>query len=102
MAAYRVLNPNREVVATKDVESADDAHAWFVDNKADNSELGWRMEVGTTAIGTSSTTPRAIEAKGVLHAERMGILGYRIWPIPSAARYAGTLRLGVFRGLGRR
>ncbi|MCW2560360.1 MAG: hypothetical protein JWP55_4324, partial [Mycobacterium sp.] len=22
-----------------------DAHAWFVDAKADNSELGWRMEV---------------------------------------------------------
>lgn len=27
------------------VASADDAHAWFVDAKADNSELGWRMEV---------------------------------------------------------
>ena len=46
MATYRALNPNGEVVATKDVESADDAHDWFVDNKADNSELGWRMEVG--------------------------------------------------------
>lgn len=45
MATYRVLNPKGEVVATKDIESADDAHAWFVDNKADNSELGWRMEV---------------------------------------------------------
>jgi hypothetical protein len=45
MANYRVLNPKGEVVATKEIESADDAHAWFVDNQADNSELGWRMEV---------------------------------------------------------
>ncbi|AFC46613.1 hypothetical protein OCO_02490 [Mycobacterium intracellulare MOTT-02] len=40
-----MLNPKGDVVATKDIDSADDAHAWFVDNKADNSELGWRMEV---------------------------------------------------------
>jgi hypothetical protein len=46
MATYRVLNPNGDVVDTKDIESAEDAHAWFVDAKADNSELGWRMEVG--------------------------------------------------------
>ncbi|EME66486.1 hypothetical protein G352_05015 [Rhodococcus ruber BKS 20-38] len=45
MATYRVIDPKGEVVATKDIESADDAHAWFVDSKADNSELGWRMEV---------------------------------------------------------
>lgn len=45
MATYRVMNPKGEVVETKDIESADDAHAWFVDAKADNSELGWRMEV---------------------------------------------------------
>jgi NADH dehydrogenase len=44
MATYRVLNPKGEVVDTKDIESADDAHAWFVDQKAD-PELGWRMEV---------------------------------------------------------
>ena len=31
MATYRVLNPTGD--------------AWFVDAKADNSELGWRMEV---------------------------------------------------------
>src|SRR5258707_3396109 len=39
----RVLNPNGHVVDTKDIESAEDAHAWFVDAKADNSELagGW-------------------------------------------------------------
>jgi hypothetical protein len=40
-----VLNPKGDVVDTKDIESADDAHAWFVDAKADNSELRWRMEV---------------------------------------------------------
>jgi hypothetical protein len=45
MANYRVLNPKGEVVATKDISSAQDAHAWFVDSKADNTELGWRMEV---------------------------------------------------------
>jgi len=45
MATYRVLDPHGDVVATKDIESAEDAHAWFVDSKADNSELGWRMEV---------------------------------------------------------
>jgi hypothetical protein len=45
MSTYRVLNPQGDVVATKDIASADDAHAWFVDQKADNSELGWRMEV---------------------------------------------------------
>jgi hypothetical protein len=38
------LNPKGDVVDTKDIESADDAHAWFVDQKAD-PELGWRMEV---------------------------------------------------------
>ncbi|MCV7077567.1 hypothetical protein [Mycobacterium szulgai] len=45
MAEYRVLNPRGEVVATKDIATAADAHAWFVDSVADNSELGWRMEV---------------------------------------------------------
>jgi hypothetical protein len=45
MATYRVLDPHGEIVATKDIASAEDAHAWFVDNKADNAELGWRMEV---------------------------------------------------------
>ena len=45
MAEFRVIDPHGEVVATKEIESADDAHAWFVDSVADNSELGWRMEV---------------------------------------------------------
>ena len=45
MATYRVLNPHGDIVDTKDIASAEDAHAWFVDSKADNSELGWRMEV---------------------------------------------------------
>nr|WP_115963856.1 hypothetical protein [Rhodococcus sp. (in: high G+C Gram-positive bacteria)] len=45
MADYRVLDPTGDVVATKDIASAEDAHAWFIDTKADNSELGWRLEV---------------------------------------------------------
>jgi len=45
MARYRVIGPKGHVVATIKIESAEVAHAWFVDAKADNSELGWRMEV---------------------------------------------------------
>ena len=45
MATYRVISPKGDVVATKEIESAEDAHAWFVEAKADNSELGWRIEV---------------------------------------------------------
>ena len=45
---YRVLDPTGTVVETKDIESAEDAHAWFVDVRAGNSELGWRMEVQHT------------------------------------------------------
>jgi hypothetical protein len=44
MATYRVLNPKGEVVATEDIASADDAHAWFVEQVPGN-ELGYRMEV---------------------------------------------------------
>ncbi|KUI38157.1 hypothetical protein AU195_16285 [Mycobacterium sp. IS-1496] len=44
MATYRVLNPKGEVVSTTDIESADDAHAWFVEQVPGN-ELGYRMEV---------------------------------------------------------
>jgi hypothetical protein len=40
-----VINPAGDVTATRDIESADYAHVWFVDARADNSELGWRMEV---------------------------------------------------------
>ena len=40
-----MINPHGEVVATKDIASADDAHAWFVDNQAGDNELGRRMEV---------------------------------------------------------
>jgi len=36
-----VISPKGHVVATKEIESAEVAHAWFVDAKADNSELGW-------------------------------------------------------------
>jgi len=34
-----------DIVDTKDIESADDAHAWFVDQKVNKDELGWRLEV---------------------------------------------------------
>ncbi|BBZ60349.1 hypothetical protein [Mycolicibacterium monacense] len=44
MATYRVLDPKGEVVSTTDIESADDAHAWFVEQVPGN-ELGYRMEV---------------------------------------------------------
>ena len=45
MATYRVIDPTGDVVETKDIESADDAHAWFVDRAAKNDQLGYRMEV---------------------------------------------------------
>ena len=45
MSIYRVIDPRGDVVATRDIESADDAHAWFVDRAAQNDRLGWRMEV---------------------------------------------------------
>ena len=45
MANYRVIDPHGTVVATKDITSSEDAHAWFKDSRADNEELGWRLEV---------------------------------------------------------
>ncbi len=45
MSTYRVINPKGDVVATKDIESADKAHAWFADDAVEGNELGWRMEV---------------------------------------------------------
>jgi hypothetical protein len=45
MATFRAIDPHGEIVAAKDFDSAEAAHAWFVDTIADNSELGWRMEV---------------------------------------------------------
>jgi hypothetical protein len=45
MSTYRVINPQGEVVATKEIASAEDAHAWLVDTVGDKEELGWRMEV---------------------------------------------------------
>lgn len=45
MATYRVINPRGEVAATRDIESAQDAHAWLVDEVGDNAELGWRIDV---------------------------------------------------------
>ncbi len=45
MAEFRVIDPHGHVVATKNFAGAEAAHAWFIDAIADNSELGWRMEV---------------------------------------------------------
>ena len=45
MSTYRVISPMGDIVDTKDIDSADDAHAWFVDQKVNKDELGWRLEV---------------------------------------------------------
>ena len=45
MAKFRIVDPHGETVATKDVDSAEAAHAWFTDASAGSTELGWRMEV---------------------------------------------------------
>jgi hypothetical protein len=45
MVEFRVTDPYGVIVATKNFDSAEAAHAWFVDSITDNSELGWRMEV---------------------------------------------------------
>ncbi len=45
MAEFRVLDPHGRVVATRNFPSAEAAYAWFVEAIADDSELGWRMEV---------------------------------------------------------
>jgi hypothetical protein len=45
MAEFRIIGPHGEIIAAKNFDSAEAAHAWFVDTIADNSERGWRMEV---------------------------------------------------------
>jgi hypothetical protein len=45
MVEFRVIDPRGRVVATKNFANAEAAYAWFVDSVADESELGWRMEV---------------------------------------------------------
>jgi hypothetical protein len=49
MATYRVLNPKGDVVATKNIDSADKAAARGFqtngDDAVEGNELGWRMEV---------------------------------------------------------
>jgi hypothetical protein len=45
MATFRAIDPHGEIVAAKSFDSADAAHAWFMEIVADSSELGWRMEV---------------------------------------------------------
>ncbi len=45
MAKFRIVDPHGETVATKDLDSAEAAHAWFTDATAGSAVLGWRMEV---------------------------------------------------------
>jgi hypothetical protein len=45
MAQFRVVGPRGNIVATSNFDSAEAAHAWFIDSVGDSTELGWRMEV---------------------------------------------------------
>jgi hypothetical protein len=45
MATFRAIDPHGEIVAAKNFDSAEAAHAWFMQVMAGSSELGWRMEV---------------------------------------------------------
>lgn len=45
MVEFRVIDPHGAIVAAKNFSSAEAAYAWFTAYIADNSELGWRMEV---------------------------------------------------------
>jgi hypothetical protein len=45
MVAFRVIDPHGKVVGSRDIDSAEGAHAWFADSIADSTEMGWRMEV---------------------------------------------------------
>jgi hypothetical protein len=44
MATFRAIDPHGEIVAAKNFDTAEAAHAWFTDT-IDSSELGWRLEV---------------------------------------------------------
>ena len=83
MATYRVLNPKGEVVDTKDIESADDAHAWFVDQKAEDilaavPSKGRRptsaQELDTEIQATGQEMP-AVTSKSATSFEVMGVRG---------------------------
>ncbi|MEE3063970.1 MAG: hypothetical protein VYA67_08360 [Actinomycetota bacterium] len=45
MPTFRAIDPHGEIVAARNFDSAEAAHAWFLDTLAGRSELGWRMEV---------------------------------------------------------
>ena len=45
MATFRAIDPRGAIVATKNFDNAEAAHAWFIDIIVDSSERGWRMEV---------------------------------------------------------
>jgi hypothetical protein len=44
MVAFRVIDPHGKVVATRDIDSAEGAHAWLAES-IDNDEPGWGIEV---------------------------------------------------------
>ncbi|MDR2280221.1 MAG: hypothetical protein LBE07_05100 [Gordonia sp. (in: high G+C Gram-positive bacteria)] len=45
MARYRVLNPNEEVIDTKEFTNAQDAYDWFSEIEVPSHVVGYRMEV---------------------------------------------------------
>ena len=45
MVEFRLIDPQGVIVATKNFDRAEAAHAWFIGSTAHNSELGWRLEV---------------------------------------------------------
>lgn len=45
MARYRVLNPDEEVIDTKDFDNAQDAYDWFAGIEVPSHAIGFRMEV---------------------------------------------------------
>ena len=48
MSKYRVLDPNEEVIDTKEFANASDAYAWFDTVEVPSDKLGYRMEVQET------------------------------------------------------
>ncbi|MCF8587811.1 hypothetical protein [Gordonia liuliyuniae] len=45
MATYRVLNPDEQVIDTKEFDSAQDAYEWFSNIEVPSHMIGFRMEV---------------------------------------------------------
>ncbi|MCQ4365732.1 MULTISPECIES: hypothetical protein [Mycobacterium] len=45
MTVFRAIDPRGVIVATRNFNSAEDAHRWFAEAVAGRYQLGWRMEV---------------------------------------------------------